>query len=85
LALVKIMNAAAYLIIIVNSANWNSSDVRITPFGGMDACRAALESMRVATTAAQSGDKSGMIATAYCSTSSLTYRYFDQSGKEQWR
>lgn len=79
------MNAIAYLIIVVNSANWSSTDVRTNAFPSMAECRAALESMKIATAASQAGDKSGMIAAAYCSPSPNTVRFFDTSGKEIWR
>lgn len=77
---------AAYLIIIVNSANWISTDVRMTPFSSMDECRSALAEMRTITTASQSGDKSGMIAVAYCSANANTWLSRGSDGtKPEWR
>jgi hypothetical protein len=61
--------ATAYLFILTNSANWSSTDQRVNRFPSMEACDMALKGMRTITTASQSGDKSGMIAVAFCSPS----------------
>ena len=61
--------AVAYLFILTNSANWSSTDSRVNRMPSMEICEAALKSMRVVTTASQSGDKSGMITVAFCSPS----------------
>ena len=76
---------AAYLIVIVNATSWSSTDIRRTPFASMDECRASLAEMRTISTASQAGDKSGMIAVAYCSTNPAVTRNYNPSTKEwEW-
>lgn len=79
------MSVIAYLIIIVNAASWGSTDIRTTPMPSMEECQAALQSMRTITTASQAGDKSGMVAVAYCSPNPNTRRRVDEAGNETWR
>ncbi len=70
--------AVAFLMMIVNASSWSSTDVRVSRFASMDACQAALSSMKI-THNHTTGASAGMVSMAYCThdpTADVVKSYF---------
>lgn len=70
------LETTAWLVIVVTASTWSSTDIRMSKFPDILACKNALTSMRIEQTKPV-GDKAGMTAYAFCTN----YKYGVDHGR----